>query len=143
VLLVHHTRKQLAEDFINTVSGTNGLTGACDTILLLNRTRQSSEATLEITSRDAPENKLAFTREGLCWKLLGDAEIFDISDTRRRIIKIIETENGITPKKLSDRYSDIKYDNAKQTLRRMAKDGQIIDVGGMYYPMGTQVIDFS
>ncbi len=55
LLLVHHTRKQAAEDFLSTVSGTNGIAGAADTLLLLSRGRTSADATLQITGRDVEE----------------------------------------------------------------------------------------
>ena len=35
MLLVHHTRKQSAEDRFNMISGTNGLLGAADSAFLL------------------------------------------------------------------------------------------------------------
>lgn len=38
IVLVHHVRKMDADDPLDTVSGTTGLTGAADTVLVLNRT---------------------------------------------------------------------------------------------------------
>lgn len=143
ILLVHHTRKQGAEDFINAVSGTNGLTGASDTILHFGRARNSSDATLEITSRDAPENRFAFVKDGLSWKMLGEADLLDLTETRRTILQIVEQSNGITPKEVSEQCRDITYDNVKQTLLRMFNEGQIKNVSGMYYPNETYVLDFN
>lgn len=143
ILLVHHTRKQIAEDFINAVSGTNGLTGAADTILRLDRARQSDHATLEITSRDAPENKLAFSKENVQWVLLGDSNLFDVSPTRRTILDIIEKKGSITPKELAESQLGITHDNAKQTLNRMYETGQVHRELGRYYLKDTQILDFS
>src|SRR5215208_5437111 len=42
IVLVHHQRKMEAEDPIDTVSGTTGLTGAVDTVLVLYRTGQGT-----------------------------------------------------------------------------------------------------
>lgn len=39
VVLVHHDRKADAEDYVETVSGSNGLTGGVDTIIVLTRPR--------------------------------------------------------------------------------------------------------
>jgi hypothetical protein len=40
VVLVHHDRKAPADDFLATVSGTNGLAAAADTIAVLKRARE-------------------------------------------------------------------------------------------------------
>ncbi len=72
LMLVHHTRKQHADDAFDMVSGTNGLTGAVDgTFLMTKPKRTSNIATLEITGRDQPDQKLTLVRneEKLCWDL--------------------------------------------------------------------------
>lgn len=146
ILLVHHTRKQGADDFINAVSGTNGLTGASDTILHFGRARNSADATLEITSRDAPENAFAFTLDGLAWRMLSGAEhlVRDMAAPRRKIIQIVnQSLTGITPKELSEKCPDISYDNIKQTLLRMFKEGQIKNISGRYYPLELWELEFS
>ena len=56
LLLVHHTRKEGAEDIFNTISGTNGLMGAADGALLLYKDkRTTSDAVLEVVGRDQPQ----------------------------------------------------------------------------------------
>ena len=42
VLVVHHTRKEGAEDVFNTISGTNGLMGAADGALLLHKDKRTA-----------------------------------------------------------------------------------------------------
>ena len=50
LLLVHHTRKQQAEDKFDMISGTNGLLGAADGAFLLQKERRTSNtATLDIS----------------------------------------------------------------------------------------------
>lgn len=143
IVLVHHTRKQYAEDFINSVSGTNGLTGAADTVLVIERSRQSDQATLEITSRDAPENKLAFSKENANWVLLGDAGMFNVSTTRRLILELVQNMGSVTPKALADSDLDISYDNAKQTLKRMFESGELKRDNGRYFLPETQDFEFN
>jgi hypothetical protein len=43
-LALHHTRKASADDFVDTVSGTHGLAGAADAVLVLERSRGSADA---------------------------------------------------------------------------------------------------
>lgn len=55
VLVTHHDRKKVDEDFVNMVSGTKGVTGAADTILYLTRERGSTSGKLRCESRDVEE----------------------------------------------------------------------------------------
>ena len=72
LLLVHHTRKQQADDKFDMISGTNGLLGAADGAFLLHKEkRTSNSAVLEISGRDQQDQKLYLTRnlERLTWEL--------------------------------------------------------------------------
>ena len=72
LLLVHHTRKQQAEDKFDMISGTNGLLGAADGAFLLQKERRTSNtATLDISGRDQQDQRLYLTRneERLIWTL--------------------------------------------------------------------------
>ena len=72
ILLVHHQRKQDADDVLDLVSGTNGLTGSADgTYILSKNNRTDNEGTLEIISRDLDDMRLhvSFNRERLIWEL--------------------------------------------------------------------------
>ncbi len=55
LVAVHHTRKQDATDFLDAINGTQGIGGGVDTALVIRRPRQESEATMEVTARDAME----------------------------------------------------------------------------------------
>lgn len=55
ILLVHHTRKQDADDAFDKISGTNGLMGSADSAIIMTRKRGSTEAKLQITGRDQQE----------------------------------------------------------------------------------------
>ena len=55
VLGVHHTRKAESEDFLESASGTNGLTGAADFVMVLQRRRTENNVLLKITGRDVAE----------------------------------------------------------------------------------------
>ena len=73
VLVVHHTRKEGAEDVFNMISGTNGLMGAADGALLLHKDkRTASDAVLEVVGRDQPQLRLhlRFAAAHLCWEML-------------------------------------------------------------------------
>lgn len=77
VLFVHHTSKTKdKDDPFNEITGTNGISGAMDTMLVLKKnTRQSQEATLYVTGRDVSQNELVIRHNELTcrWELLGKA----------------------------------------------------------------------
>ena len=72
LLIVHHTRKQSADDAFDMISGTNGLLGAADGAFILQKEkRTSNSATLEVTGRDQADQKYYLERdvEKLIWRL--------------------------------------------------------------------------
>lgn len=72
LLLVHHTRKQKAEDIFDLISGTTGLFGGADGAFVLYKDkRTSSTATLEISGRDQQEQRLILAKnpDTLYWEL--------------------------------------------------------------------------
>ncbi|MGI5849606.1 MAG: AAA family ATPase [Christensenellales bacterium] len=72
VMLVHHTRKQLANDSFDTISGTNGLLGAADGAFIMQKEKRTeNKAVLEVVGRDQQDQKLhlLFDREHCLWQL--------------------------------------------------------------------------
>lgn len=73
ILIVHHTRKQDAEDRFDMISGTNGLLGSADGAFLLQKDKRTgNDAALEIVGRDQQDQRLrlAFDRERCIWNLV-------------------------------------------------------------------------
>lgn len=71
VVVVHHNRKAASDDFLEDVSGTQGIAGAADTIIVIRRSRNSPEAELHVTSRDAAEGAYAARFDDGKWTLAG------------------------------------------------------------------------
>lgn len=72
VLLVHHTRKQTADDKFDMISGTTGLLGAADGGFVLQKEKRTSNvATIEVSGRDQQDQKIYLNRnpETLLWDL--------------------------------------------------------------------------
>jgi hypothetical protein len=70
VVAVTHTRQQAAVDFVEQVTGTSGLTGAADTVVVLDRARGQDDGVLRVTGRDAPEATYGLRMVGGAWQLL-------------------------------------------------------------------------
>jgi hypothetical protein len=135
ILLIHHVRKQGAEDWQDLVSGTNGLTGAMDATLVLERSRGQADGVLHVTGRDVVENDYAMSFDGTFWtKLDGPAGDYEMSDTRADLIRLVREYPGSKPAQLAEAL-DIPAATVRKTLSRMADKGQVrVATGGTYYP---------
>jgi hypothetical protein len=77
ILLVHHTRKAPDSDPFNTISGTTGLTGSCDTMFVLEKAKRAdSRAVLHVTGRDVEDMQinLNFDRDKKVWEFVSFAD---------------------------------------------------------------------
>lgn len=137
IIVVHHTRKAGSEDFLDTVSGTQGLAGAADAILVLSRTRGQADGMLSVTGRDIDEAQyaLSFSSELGAWQMLdGPAEDYTLGDTRHTILNYVRDCGGGTPKQIADALG-IDHATVKQTCYRMSKAEQLdTDGKGLYFP---------
>lgn len=57
IIAIHHTSKFIHQDFVSSVNGSVGLTGAADTIITMQRLRLSAEGVLSVTGRDVEEKE--------------------------------------------------------------------------------------
>ena len=71
IVLVHYNRKAHDSNPNNLISGTNGIAGCADGLLVF--TRNGENAKLHISGRDAPSLELNLKREKSKWMLLDDA----------------------------------------------------------------------
>lgn len=109
-LVLHHTRKAVAQDAIDEISGTTGIAGCADGILVLSRARAQEgkefEAELMITSRDADEQKLALVvdRETWVWTSQGSAADRGNSRLNEAILRVLRNNAGsvLSTKAISD-----------------------------------------
>ena len=64
LLLVHHTRKQQADDSFETISGTTGLLGCADGSLLMQKKKRTElDATIKVVGRDQPDQILYLKKD--------------------------------------------------------------------------------
>lgn len=138
VVVVHHSRKSADEhDVFNEASGSTGLTGAADAILYAKKARNTSEAVLHVTGRDIIERTIGMSwdSDSCRWTLLDEpAHALDLVASRRQITELlINWGDRHTPKTIAQALG-ANADTIRQTLRRMARDGQIeTDGAGSYY----------
>ena len=93
ILLVHHLRKQGDSDPLNKLSGTTGISGAVDTVFVLNKDkRNENKANLLCTGRDIEQREfqLSFNKENCTWDLLNDSLENPVPTIPQEMIDFIE-----------------------------------------------------
>lgn len=70
IILVHHNRKAHDSNPNNMISGTNGLAGCADGLLVFTKKSGDKNAVLNISGRGAPSLEINLVRENTKWKLL-------------------------------------------------------------------------
>lgn len=125
ILLIHHLRKEFADDVFNRISGTTAISGAVDSsFTLVEDKRGSGKAKLHCIGRDIEYREIELTRNAEnVWELvsdsrvqpelLGDRIIFLLSEfmkaraefigTPTELARVIDPDGseGISPKKVS------------------------------------------
>ncbi|MFN7947022.1 MAG: AAA family ATPase [Blastocatellia bacterium] len=146
ILVVHHTRKAAAEDFMASVSGSFGLTGAADGTLVLKRERGRADASLFVTGRDVEEQEIAlkFNPESGLWLALGDADEHRLSMARQEIIDLVRSApEPVTPKVVAEQLSR-HPGTVRWHLSEMAKNKDVYAVGnGTYWHKQPEVSEFT
>ncbi len=139
IILVHHLRKAEADDPFDTISGTLGLTGAPDTVMIV--FRESGGILRQARGRDIEDIKKAIEFDpGTCtWSIIGDAEAVRRSAERNAVIKAMEEANEpLSPHQVAE-VCGMKIANARQLMSRMKKDGLIKNAGKFgKYEMATK-----
>lgn len=134
IVAVHHTRKAADEDVFATMSGTQGLGGAADAMVILQRARGQSDAVLHITGRDVEEAEIAmeWNADSATWLAIGDAAKHRLNQAQSEIIAVFESSGGILGNK--DVYEALEQKTGKKPnqsttkyhLIRLAEEGHLI-----------------
>jgi hypothetical protein len=147
LLAVHHMRKAAAEDWVEAVGGTQGVTGAADFVLGLTRKRKSDEGLLAVTGRDIRENEYAVITDNGRWRLDGSdygvaaerAEVRQEQDQLGdRALQVLAFVNGRTETQAKDvvDHLGVEQGQARVYLSRLAESGRIRKVKrGFYAPV--------
>jgi RecA-family ATPase len=125
VVLVHHLRKAEADDAFDTISGTLGLTGAPDTVMVIKR--DTSGTTLHARGRDLIEIEKAvqFNATTCVWTVLGNASEVRQSSERNAVVgALAEAGEPLGPNQIATA-TGMKSVNVRYLLSRMKADGLI------------------
>ncbi len=135
IVIVHHTKKGAAEDPLELISGTNGLTGTADTTVVLTR-RQGGKGLgqLYARGRDLEEFDRPVKLAGFRWEIDGEPLDATKGDTARAILKAIR--DGANTTAAIVRATGIAEATVRKQLTRMADRGDVIRTGRGTYEVG-------
>jgi hypothetical protein len=127
-LVLHHTRKMEADDPLDTVSGTLGLTGCADTVMVIHRTSQGT--TLYVRGRDIEEGEYAIVFDKLTcrWQLMGDASEVHLSDANKKILEILlAASSSMRPDTIAS-LAKLPRERVDTYIGRLVYSGQVIRI---------------
>src|SRR5690606_453733 len=139
VLLVHHLRKQGADDWLEQLSGSQAVTGAADTLLGLFRERGQMDATLRVVSREIEERDIALKMDNGRWESMGDAAAYRTTVERFAILEALEELGG--EGKVSDvaALAEKSTANTSKLLVKLTQEGLVRKVRYGHYALKTPV----
>ena len=123
-LLIHHLKKAMQDDWLNELSGSQGIAGAADTIFSLKRARTDFHGILHRTGRDVEETDFNMELDGFNWILMDEIDNTSTAEWKKAVIDYLKYRESVTPMDLSVALN-IDTQTAQQQLHRLARDGII------------------
>jgi hypothetical protein len=132
IVMTHHTRKAEAEDLIDKVSGTFGLVGAVDTIIVIER--RAGGWIFDVRGRDVMADELAaeFSKTSCRWTILGAAAEVLRSAERTAVLAVFKDAEGpltvadvTAGLEMSQTQSQTSPSAVRQILSRMVRNGDL------------------
>jgi RecA-family ATPase len=144
IVIVHHVRKGMSDvDPFERVSGSMGLTGAADTVLILDR--DSGGCTLYARGRDIEEYEKAvtFNRDSCRWIVQGEVAEVRRTDERGAILSVLEDATEPMSPKDVQIATGMNRNSVDQLLFKMAKAGEVTKAkrGRYIHPDNTNLIE--
>jgi AAA domain/RepB DNA-primase from phage plasmid/IclR helix-turn-helix domain len=121
----HHLRKAEADDPFDTISGTLGLTGAVDSMLVLKRDGYGGYV-LHGKGRDLVEieKAVSFDRNSCIWRIEGEAVVVRRSAERTAVLDAIKAGESVGPKDIAAT-AGMKEGNVRRLLGKLVTEGLI------------------
>lgn len=125
LLVVHHTRKGKSADPFEDISGTYGVTGSADTLMVLCGEYGEDVATLHIRGRDVEQQAHSLRFDGGLWRYQGPTQAVRLSQEETEIIDLLRRDPcGKTFSQLNAALS-CGRDALKKRLQRMVARNRI------------------
>ena len=158
IVVIHHTRKMGAENPLDQIAGSTGLSAAFDSSWVLNR-KPDNTATLQIQGRDMedreielkwcgndqpvrpeeafesvrPEEHQSEQREQFGWHFVGTGAEVGISEARREILDCLRSKGSMTPQEIAQAIGNKPSGTVRRLLHFLSKDGLVTRTKGNKY----------
>lgn len=140
--MVHHTKKGSEEYVFDEISGTTGITGAADTMLLLKKVKKQNK--LYVTGRDIEETEynVYFDRDSCTWNVTEEAQdAINITVERGEILDLLTAEQrpmktGEIAQKLGKEQSNVSH-----LIKGLKEDGFLVNPKYGYYQIAATGTD--
>jgi hypothetical protein len=133
ILAVTHIRKAEAEDVLDKISGTLGLSGAFDGAAVLDRKRTDTEGTLKIVGRDLEHDidlGVQWAAELTRWRIVGEAAEVRISAEQRRVLGCLrEAKESLLPSEIAEE-TGLPRGSVRHLVRKMHSAGMVARIEG-------------
>jgi len=137
IVLVMHNRKQSSNDALQMVSGTQGMTGGVDNVLVMRRERGQLDAGLYVDGRDIEEpQEIALRFDDGFWssdgRTVSDAQM---SKERQAVLDALHKLGGKAKiREIADLLPQ-GYGAVRKLVTTMVRSGQLKNEGGTYSPL--------
>jgi RecA-family ATPase len=135
ILVVHHTRKGGADDPVEAINGTFGITGAVDAFLIVGKRIENERFAIHIDGRDweAWDHDFVFEfRERQGWVWLGALDN-DYTERQTEILRILKKDGSVTPSTMAEHFG-ISRQSAAESLKALEAKDAVYSKAGKYYP---------
>ncbi len=136
IILVHHTTKMVTDDILKSVSGSTGITAAADSVLILERNRNSDQAKFFVVGRDVEHINLSFqwNPSTFTWTCEGEYQKSDSEKEGEKEASILNflrevSPNGATSTDL-EKASSLSRATFHRVRKALEKQGSITKTGG-------------
>jgi hypothetical protein len=133
ILIVHHLRKMASGYELDKLSGSSGMTGVADAILILERDGVTSKtAKLQVTGRDIESRDLqcVWDQEHVTWVVQQDM-VAAVSGERQQVLDDIGSNGPSTSRQIADRLGK-NHDSMRKLLKRMFADNLLVGTSHQY-----------
>ncbi|MBH0781348.1 AAA family ATPase [Nocardia bovistercoris] len=129
IVVAHHDRKAEAEDYVDSISGTKGLTAAADVLIVLRRPRNKPVGKMFLVAREMESAEWLVAFEDGRWRITDQAEVEAGRGTAKGTVLKALGHDVLTAEQVYERVQawdrTMTLGNVRTTLSRLAKVQQV------------------
>jgi AAA domain/Bifunctional DNA primase/polymerase, N-terminal len=137
IIVVHHVRKTTAEDVLDTVSGTTGIAGSADSVMVLGRAERAVRLYLRGRDIEETDKVVTFDKATGTWSIEGDFDEVggSLKGLRRQIYDhLVRAGQSMMPKEVAETLGK-SQSLVRKTMQRMVDKGELEqETWGAYQP---------